>query len=620
MAKTPSDEVWKRDEEEDEKKNDFTPEFPVDLGPDAEEGANQIEKSEELAFDKALTELEDIEIKEEKPPVKEKKFRKFLRKHLFDMACLSIVLLSLIGIIFLSEELVSDPDMVNPDEIIGYESNTHISILILSIIAFWLILIVFSKMVFWNRGHEFGVESWSLFRKIIFFIITLIFVASVYMLFDVAVINSFLLMGSNTIIWSIKNDYVPEWEFLSEIPSGTDRLAYADIRGLLFTLFYITLLIFPVTMFLVIFTRMGRTRLMNPKMGDKKYTLLKKLFKYSNYTLLILGIIGILIIALSLPGQAILFGLFLLVLGFIVLWTIFGLTYVAFKVFDVAKWMLMSNILIIAPLVFVFFIFPVFAWSLWDIFLIFDTGTLDNTIYTLKDISFADTAVPSNYDLREMEFNEQISFFGRTFYWNLFAYQRVLMLDFVIIVGTAAFVIGLAEGYSIVAILKALFKGASIARTGQIAAEAPPRMVVITTRLALFAAWLGLVWDSFLVIWNDLAPRLNISLPEIEAPGLLEVLQELVVRVLDVNVLIPIALLIIPCYFIISSSLKFFSVTLVSERFKHDPNLIFLLTSSAYVLIVTAIFGDIAGMEDFKADHKPYLPLSNTPIITLLPD
>ncbi|MFX1514393.1 MAG: hypothetical protein ACFFCQ_17605, partial [Promethearchaeota archaeon] len=32
------------------------------------------------------------------------------------------------------------------------------------------------------------------------------------------------------------------------------------------------------------------------------------------------------------------------------------------------------------------------------------------------------------------------------------------------------------------------------------------------------------------------------------------------------------------------------------------------------------IFGDIAGMEDFKADHKPYLPLSNTPIITLLPD
>ena len=134
-------------------------------------------------------------------------------------------------------------------------------------------------MVFWNRGEEFGVESWSLFRKITFFIITLIFVASVYMLFDVAVINSFLLMGSNTIIWDIRNDFLTDSAILSEIPTTTDRLAYAQIRAITFTLFYIALLIFPVMLFLLILTRRGRTRLLSPQMGTRKYQILKKIFK-----------------------------------------------------------------------------------------------------------------------------------------------------------------------------------------------------------------------------------------------------------------------------------------------------------------------------------------------------
>lgn len=625
LSKQPSDEIWDEDELNHEDASDSPSDSPMDPIFPIEEITDEPEKPEETVLDTTATatELEEKQIEAEKKPIKKEAFGRFLRKHVFDVTLLFIVLLSLIAIIILSRDLVPDPETVNPDEIIGYETNTHLLLVILSILAFWLILIVFSRALFSNRGKEFGIETWSFARKAAFFIITLIFVSSVYMLFDVAVINSFLLMGSNTIIWSVKNDFFPDSELLTEITSDTDRLSYAQIRAITFTLFYITLLIFPVTMFLVILTRMGRARLLGPKMGKKKYEILKKFFKYVTRIFLIVGIISIpaFILILELPGNAILFLIFLLIMGLAAIGIIFSVIYSVLKIFDVAKWMLMSNLLILAPIIFVFYILPVFTWTLWDIYLIFDNGTLNGTIFTLQDVSFVKSDAPSDYDLQNMDLGEQIAFFGNTFYFNLFAWQRILMMDFVIIVGLAALVIGVAEGYSIVAILGTIFKGPSVAKTGQIVQESPPQMVVLTTRLVLLSAWLLLVWDNFLTIWQELLPRFNISVPEINAPGVFEVIQELAANIMDVEVLIPLGLLLIPVYFIGSSALKFFSVTLVSERMKHDANLIFLLTSSAYVLIVTAIFGDIAAMPEFATgEHGPYLPLSDTPILVLLPD
>ncbi|MFX0115295.1 MAG: hypothetical protein ACFFB3_12170 [Candidatus Hodarchaeota archaeon] len=596
----------------------------VDPNSKPEEGPIDEEKPEELALGSTLPDREDREIEEEKKLIKKEALGKFLRKHVLDATMLLIALISLIGIVFLSRDLVPDRDIVNPENIIGYDTNTHVMIFILSIVAFWLILIVFSKMIFLNRGHDFGIETWSFWRKAIFFIMTLIFVSSVYMLLDVAAINSFLLMGSNTIIWDVRNEFLADSAILSEIPSTTNRLAYAQIRAIAFTLFYIALLIFPVMLFLLILTRRGRARLLSPQMGTRKYQILKKIFKYITYGFLIVGVISIPVffIVLGLPGNALLFLIFLIIMGLVVIGILFVVLYGVLKAFDVAKWMLMSNLIMLAPIIFLFFIFPIFTWTLWDIYLILDTGTLDGTIYVAEDISFVNADVPSNYDLQDMELGDQILFFGRTFYFNFFAYQRVLMMDFIIIVGLAALIIGLAEGYSIVAIFSAMFKGVSVARTGQIVQETPPTMVVLTTRLVLLTAWLILVWDNLLTIWQDLLPRFNISLPEIKAPGVLEVLRSLAAEMLDVDVLVPFGLLIIPLYFIVSSSLKFFSVTIVSERVKHDANLIFLLTSSAFVLIVTAIFGDIAAMDEFKpgGDHNPYLPLSDTPLLPLLPD
>ncbi|MFQ5979588.1 MAG: hypothetical protein ACE5OZ_15780 [Candidatus Heimdallarchaeota archaeon] len=618
MSEQPSDEIWDGDDLNHEETSDSPPDSPADPLSPAEETISEPEEPEVTIGDAPAVELEHEEMEEDKEPIKKVAFGKFLRKHVFDATLLFIVLLSLIAIIILSKELVPDSEEVNPDDIIGYETNTHLMLVLLSILAFWLILIVFSRILFSNRGKEFGIEEWSPVRKASFFIITLIFVSSVYMLFDVAVINSFLLMGSNTIIWSVKNDYFPDITILTEITSNTDRLSYAQIRAITFTLFYITLLIFPVTMFLVILTRMGRARLLSPKMGKMKYAILKKVFRKAFKYVTIVGVIliPVFVIILALPANAILFLAFLLLMGLAAIGIIFGVIYSVFKMFDVAKWMLMSNLLILAPIVFVFVVFPVFTWTLWDMYLILDTGTLNDTIYTLQDVSFLTADTPSDYDLEKMDLGEQIAFFGNTFYFNLFAWQRILMMDFVIIVGLAALIIGVAEGYSIVAILSTMVK-----RPSHVVQDSPPQMVVLTTRLVLLSAWLLLVWDNFLTIWQELLPRFNISVPDIDAPGVFDVIQELAANIMDVDVLIPLALLIIPIYFIGSSALKFFSVTLVSERIKKDANLIFLLTSSAYVLIVTAIFGDIAAMPEFTTGaHKPYLPLSDTPILVLLPD
>ncbi|MFW9917223.1 MAG: hypothetical protein ACFFGZ_16585 [Candidatus Thorarchaeota archaeon] len=625
MSDQPSDDLGDRDERNFEDEDTFSPAAPPAAPPSNDEGRTFEEELEETPPDNPRAEAEPAEIKTKEQVIVET-MEGFLRKHLFDAVLLVIVLISLIGIIFLSRDL-ADPEEFNPNEIIGYDTNTHIMIFVLSIIAFWLILIVFSRMLFSNRGKEFGIEDWSLFRKIVFFLITLTFVSSVYMLLDVAVINAFLLHSSMTALWDVRNEFLTDTTILSEIPTTTDKAAYAQIRAITFTLFYIILLVFPVTMFLVILTRRGRARLLSPKMGTRKYQILKKAFKYITYAFLIVGVIfGVsIMVALHLPWIAILFIISSLFMGLVVIGLLFLISYLALRAFDVAKWMVMSNILIIAPIIAIFFLFPVFVWTVWDIYLILDTGTLADTIYALEDVSFVKATAPADYDyqnLADLELGEQIAFFANTFYFNLFAYQRILMMDFVIIVGFAALIIGIAEGYSIVAIFQAMFKGVSVARTGQIVQESPPAMVVIATRLALLAAWLMLVWDNFLTIWRDLLPRFGMDLPDIEAPAVLEVLQELAEAILDVDVLVPLGLLIIPLYFIVGSSLKFFSVTIVSERVKHDANLVFLLTTSAYVLIVTAIFGDVAALEEFKpgGEYNQYLPLSNTPLMPLLPD
>ncbi len=390
LSDKPSDDLGDRDERSFEDETAFSPATsPTEPQSDAEGDTSEEEELEETPPDRPIAEVETTEIKA-RGPAKIETMEHFLKKHVFDATLLVSVLISLVSIIFLSREIIPDPDELNPDGVIGYDTNTHIMIFILSIIAFWLILIVFSRMLFSNRGKEFGIENWSLFRKIVFFLITLIFVSSVYMLFDVAVINSYLLMGSNTVIWDVRNEFLTDSAILSEIPTSTDRLAYAQIRAITFTLFYLTLLVFPVTMFLVILTRRGRARLLSPKMGTRKYQILKKIFKYVIYGFLIVGVIfGITLMAiLQLPAITILFLIFVLLMGLVAIGILFLVSYLALRAFDVAKWMVMSNILIIAPIIAIFFLFPVFVWTLWDIYLILDTGTLYDNIFTLEYVSF----------------------------------------------------------------------------------------------------------------------------------------------------------------------------------------------------------------------------------------
>jgi hypothetical protein len=59
-----------------------------------------------------------------------------------------------------------------------------------------------------------------------------------------------------------------------------------------------------------------------------------------------------------------------------------------------------------------------------------------------------------------------------------------------------------------------------------------------------------------------------------------------------------IPILIIPLYFILAGAFKFLSVTLITPRVKDRISVFFLLISTAFVLIITNILGDLYEIQD----------------------
>jgi hypothetical protein len=60
-------------------------------------------------------------------------------------------------------------------------------------------------------------------------------------------------------------------------------------------------------------------------------------------------------------------------------------------------------------------------------------------------------------------------------------------------------------------------------------------------------------------------------------------------------------------------------VAVDTERVKDDNQVFLLLISSAFILIVTKIFSDIAELPEFIGVQKPYLPFSVTSVENILP-
>ena len=122
------------------------------------------------------------------------------------------------------------------------------------------------------------------------------------------------------------------------------------------------------------------------------------------------------------------------------------------------------------------------------------------------------------------------------------------------------------------------------------------------------------------MIYTNLVDHFGVDLPDLSLPRIFEVLFGYTVDLNDLGgVFIALSLLIVPLYFIITSSFKFLSVSIVAEKTKNDTQAFFFLISSAFILIVSQILADIAAIDDFKPKNRDdpagkfnsFLPLSS---------
>jgi hypothetical protein len=538
------------------------------------------------------------------------------------------MLAMMLAIIDLSDDISGSRDDLNPPDIISYSRNEDIYLMVISSLLFVFVLAFFTKVVFIDHKEEFGIDSWKSARAFWFFLLIISFISLVFILLDIALVNIYLITAPVLFIWSLNSEFQLDLAFIDQIPVGTDRLAYADIRGSVFIILYGFILLFPLAMFVVILSRRGRRELVSMRVRPKDPYTFKKFLRF----FLVIPLEGLLISAFAgLSGSddtesnapVAVSLILLIVIILIAAWWLGQLFLLIFRAIKYTAFITYSNVLIVVPIIFIFYILPGLIWGAWDLFYIWtntgETGMLENTIYN------SDIVDPQNmnidpyepgFDVTALGWQDLLLFYLQTVFYNLGSIIRIVELDFIIIVGISALVIGFAEGYSIVAIFRSIATGVSVARSGRIAQRSAPRMIVITSRLVYLMAWLALLWDKFLVLWNTIVEELAFDVPLIDVPRIFEPIYEMSLDIDELGgIFIPLAVLFVPFYFIITSSFKFLSVSLVADRTKHDMQVFFLLISSAFILIISQILADITGLPDFdrplaEDGHKEFLPLA----------
>ncbi|MCY3412311.1 MAG: hypothetical protein INQ03_11810 [Candidatus Heimdallarchaeota archaeon] len=526
-------------------------------------------------------------------------WKEYIRSKIKTLLAASVMLILILNIISLSRKVRSD-DSINPDNVLT-SSNDAIILMIISSTLYLLVMIAFSKLVFLDKREDFAIKKFSTPRAIWFFLLTISFISQVYILLDVALINVYLITGPVYFLQSVNRIIQSPL-----IAMGTDRIAYASVRSLVFTSLLVFNLIFPLFMFITIFTRYGRRVLKKVREDEtKKYTP-QKFAKF----------------ILAIPGMILLFALFsatvskigyisvifLVLLLILMIWWLIQLIIIILKIIRATIILSYSNISMIIPIIFMFYILPSMVWAIWDMLFMYVYSSLDNTIYSF-DFLQSQNIDPNS--IKTMSVADLFAFFIKTSIYNSQSWVRIIQLDFISIIGIASLIIGFAEGYTIFAIIKSLTKGISIARTGKIVTKSAPRMVVLTRNVLFLFTWISLLWDKGVSFMYVLIVDLGFDLPELNLPRILEPIYSLTVYLGGINdVFVPLTILLIPFYFIIISSFKFLSVSIAVERTEEDNQVFFLLISSTFVLIITKIFSDIATLPEFVGNQKDYLPLS----------
>ncbi len=562
-----------------------------------EEPTDEVDEPEERIFDK----------------IKRIPWKTYFRDKLKLLAGGIVMLAMMVTIIYLSDIISGGRDIVNPLIVVSFDSSNAIWLVLISSILFIAVLLAFSKMLFFDRKEEFHIENYKSPRSIWFFLLTLSFLGQIYLLLDVSLINVYMITGPVAVVQGFDSIFG-----INLLTDGIDRASYADIRGLIFMSLFVFNLIFPLFMFIALFTRYGRRVLKKDKEERQKRPYGKKKALYFVLAPLLMIFLGMLV-SNFFGDVPLLSVIFLIVIALIFIWWLIQFVILLAKLLRFTFIFGYSNITMVIPIIFIFYALPALLWGVWDLLTMIATGSIGNTIYEFdfmsgRNLSFDPGTITS------LSVGEMIRVFFETSLFNAQSAVRIIELDFIIIIGLATVVIGFAEGYTLFALIKSISKGVSIARTGQIVTRSAPRMIVISTRVVILFTWMSILWDKFLNLWQLLLDQFSFNLPPINLPRVFEPIMQLSLDLLSISdLLIPLSILLIPFYFIITSAFKFLSVSIAVEKVENDDQVFFLLISSAFILIITKIFADIASLPDFVGDHHAYLPISASIFSDLIP-
>lgn len=546
-----------------------------------------------------------------------------------------LVFLIMIGLIFIiiiySRKIAPNSSILDTQNVIGFNNLDYWILGISSSVLFLLVLGSFSKLIFFDYKDDFGIESYRSLRFIGFMLLIMVFLSAVYILLDTALSNIYFLTGPIDLVWYINNHFNLG---LFGITNATDRFEYAHIRSLYFIGLYAFLLVCPFVLALEILSRAGRSKIFSritSTPSDKDNSISNedtKIHKDINHEvisehdkkvsmkilrfllLLFIPIIELNILLMIFSNQLSSTYLFLIVILALILavWWIFHLSKVIKTSVRLTLWLSYTNFLLVFPIILIFYIVPIFLWTGWDLYTMVTTHSTANTILTELNTPLANVTLnASNFN-----FINNFSLIVQDFLFNSVATFRIAQIDFVIIMSVSAILIGFSEGYSLIGLAEAIKSSSTI--------------IMNIYRASLIGMWFTMFWDYLLVIYHVLAFDIPIfGLPKITFPTFLGTLISYIddfsqtIASLGI-ILLPIILLTIPIYFILSSAFNFFSVSLIlqkSERARKDSNILFLLISSAFVFITTNILQSLTYIA--TGNISPFLPFNSATAQWLLP-
>ena len=515
-------------------------------------------------------------------------WKEYLSKQFVTLVGLSVITLMLIAIMVLS----ADIDL----SIVSISDTNYLIAIILSSICFFCVLLGFSKIVLFDMADEFGLrdENEKMIynsRFFLFALLALSFCSAIYLTLDVFLQETYLELFPTILMRYVIDSFDIQIEGLSNL---TGREYYQTSRNIWFAFFFVIIILFSILVFLSILTSYARKRLVGKFQKEEETEEVAKKGTKAIYKLFAWIIIPFLSVFAMGVGESPLGPIIGIIYLIAVLWWFYqifkAIFLVVWRSVKITAFITTINLLVIIPLIGVLWLLPTLLWGVWDTY---------------------------NASGASMSMNQMINTFLQSIVERIVDFEAIIQVDFIIITTIATLVVGFAQGFAILAIFSALARGAEVARTGQLLARSPPKIMVLSKYLVMLGVWLSLVWDSFLELWQTLIFEFHFQLPEINFPNFFyAIYYQFLIPFSDWlgsiwPILQFIPFLILPVYFIVSGAFKFMSVTLVTPKVKDRSEIFFLLVATSFVLIVTNMLGDIYDLGPAVIPDAPLVGVSN---------